>query len=204
RNNNNNNCNNDHHQQQNRRKETIRAYASIQTENNRYARSLGPYIVKCQTCNKVGHQTKNCKNKGPATGSNLQPVLVTCHTCGEKWHYRNQWPKANNGAHGRAYLLRDKNAHQHPNVVTEVFPEDLPGIPSVRQVEFQIDLIPGAALVARAPYILAPSEMQELSDQLQELADRAFIRPSTSPWELLSYLLKRKTDLSECVSIIES
>ncbi|GJY57532.1 reverse transcriptase domain-containing protein [Tanacetum coccineum] len=54
----------------------------------------------------------------------------------------------------------------------EVFPKDLPGLPHVRQVGFQIDLIPGAAPVARAPYKLAPSEMQELSDQLQELADR--------------------------------
>ncbi|GKE83735.1 putative reverse transcriptase domain-containing protein [Tanacetum coccineum] len=45
----------------------------------------------------------------------------------------------------------------------EVFPEDLPGLPPARQVEFQIDLVPGAALVARAPYRLAPAEMQELS-----------------------------------------
>ncbi|GJU41564.1 putative reverse transcriptase domain-containing protein [Tanacetum coccineum] len=59
------------------------------------------------------------------------------------------------------------------------FLEDLPGLPPVRQIEFQIDLIPGAAPVARAPYRLAPSEMQELSNQLQELADRGFIRPST-------------------------
>ncbi|GJX52672.1 putative reverse transcriptase domain-containing protein [Tanacetum coccineum] len=64
----------------------------------------------------------------------------------------------------------------------EVFPEDLPGLPPVRQVEFQIDLIPGTTPVARAPYRLAPSEMQELSNQLQELSDRGFIRPSTSPW----------------------
>nr|GEW11383.1 hypothetical protein [Tanacetum cinerariifolium] len=54
----------------------------------------------------------------------------------------------------------------------DVFPEELPGLPPVRQVEFQIDLIPGASPVARAPYRLAPSEMQELSNQLQELADR--------------------------------
>ncbi|GJW45367.1 reverse transcriptase domain-containing protein [Tanacetum coccineum] len=54
----------------------------------------------------------------------------------------------------------------------EVFPEDLPGLPPVRQVELQIDLIPGAAPVARAPYRLAPSKMQELSNQLQELSDR--------------------------------
>ncbi|KAD3066671.1 hypothetical protein E3N88_34551 [Mikania micrantha] len=51
----------------------------------------------------------------------------------------------------------------------EVFPEDLPGLPPKRQVEFQIDLTPGAAPIAKAPYRLAPTEMQELSNQLQEL-----------------------------------
>ncbi|GJY61489.1 putative reverse transcriptase domain-containing protein [Tanacetum coccineum] len=61
----------------------------------------------------------------------------------------------------------------------EVFPEDLPGLPPARPVEFQIDLIPGAAPVARAPYRLAPSEMKELSEQLQELSDKGFIRPSS-------------------------
>ncbi|GKA92296.1 putative reverse transcriptase domain-containing protein [Tanacetum coccineum] len=54
----------------------------------------------------------------------------------------------------------------------EVFLEDLPGIPPARQVEFQIDLIPGAAPVARAPYRLAPSEMKELAEQLQEFSDK--------------------------------
>ncbi|GJV81167.1 putative reverse transcriptase domain-containing protein [Tanacetum coccineum] len=63
-----------------------------------------------------------------------------------------------------------------------VFPEDLPGLPPTRQVEFQIDLVPSVAPVARAPYRLAPSEMKELSKQLQELSDKGFIRPSSSPW----------------------
>ncbi|GJS60161.1 putative reverse transcriptase domain-containing protein [Tanacetum coccineum] len=63
----------------------------------------------------------------------------------------------------------------------EVFPEDLPGVPPTRQVEFQIDLVPGVAPLARAPYRLAPSEMKELSDQLQEIFDKGFIRPSYSP-----------------------
>nr|GEZ97687.1 putative reverse transcriptase domain-containing protein [Tanacetum cinerariifolium] len=63
----------------------------------------------------------------------------------------------------------------------EVFLEDLPRLPHARQVEFQIDLVPGAAPVARAPYRLAPAEMQELSNQLQELFDRGFIRPSSLP-----------------------
>ncbi|GJY62968.1 putative reverse transcriptase domain-containing protein [Tanacetum coccineum] len=62
----------------------------------------------------------------------------------------------------------------------EVFLEDLPGLPPARPVEFQIDLIPGAAPVARAPYRLALSEMKELSVQLQELSDKGFIRPRSS------------------------
>ncbi|GJW17869.1 putative reverse transcriptase domain-containing protein [Tanacetum coccineum] len=261
--------------------------------------------------NKVGHLTKNCENKGPATGSNLLPVIVTCYACEENGHYANQFRKTtNNNAQGRAYMLRDRNAHQDPNVIIgmflqnqllarvlfdsgadksflsislasmlnippitidtfyniemadknlvsintviqgatltllnqpfkidlmpiklssfdvvismdwlskyhariiydekvihipingetliirvmekksdekrledipvirefpEVFPKDLPGLPAFRQVEFQIDLTPGAAPIARAPYRLAHSEMQELSNQLQELVDQ--------------------------------
>ncbi|GJU95914.1 reverse transcriptase domain-containing protein [Tanacetum coccineum] len=286
----------------------------------------GPCTVKCNICNKVGHLTKNYRNKGPATGSNLLLVTVTCHACGEKGHYANQCQKTtNNNAQGRAYMLRDRNAHQNPNVVTgmfllnqhlarvlfdsradksfvsislasklnippitidtfydfydiemadgnlvstntviqgailtllnqpfkiglmpiklgsfnvvigmdwlskyhariicdekvvhipidgetliiraqimekksdekrledipvvreflEVFPEDLPNLPPIRQVEFQIDLIPGATPVARAPYRLAPSEMQKLSNQLQELADRDLMNRVCKPY----------------------
>ncbi|GKE46669.1 putative reverse transcriptase domain-containing protein, partial [Tanacetum coccineum] len=74
----------------------------------------------------------------------------------------------------------------------EVFPEDLPGLPPTRQVEFQIDLVPGAAPVARAPYRLAPTELQELSTQLQELSDKGFIRPSSSPWGAPVLFVKKK------------
>ncbi|GJT73648.1 reverse transcriptase domain-containing protein [Tanacetum coccineum] len=222
----------------------------------------GPCTVKFNICNKVGHLTKNCRNKGPTTGSNLLPVTVTCHSCREKRHYANQCRKTtNNNAQGKAYMLRDRNAQQDPNVVkdtfyniemadeslvstntiiqgailtllnqpfkidlmpiklgsfdvvigmdwlskyhariicdekvvhipihgetliiraqimekksdekrledisvvrefSEVFLKDLPGLPPVHQVEFQINLIPGAIPVARAPYRLAPSEM---------------------------------------------
>nr|GEU70404.1 hypothetical protein [Tanacetum cinerariifolium] len=66
----------------------------------------------------VGHMTKNCRNKGPATGSNLLPVTVTCHAHGEKMNYANQCRKTtNNNAQGRAYMLRDRNDHRDPNVV---------------------------------------------------------------------------------------
>ncbi|GJZ79620.1 putative reverse transcriptase domain-containing protein [Tanacetum coccineum] len=260
RNTNTNNRYNNHQPQQNRRQEAVRAYAATPSENNRYAGDLplckkcnlhhtGPCTGKCNTCNKVGHLTKNCRNKKPATGSNQLPVTVVCHACGEKGHYTNQCRKTNINAQGRAYLLRDRNAHQDPNVVTgmfllnqhlarvlfdsgadrsfisislasmlnipsitidtfydikmvdenlyhakilcdekvvhisingetliirvmekkldekrledipvvkefpDVFPEDLPGLPPVRQVEFQIDLIPRAALGAPVLYV---------------------------------------------------
>ncbi|GJU61837.1 putative nucleotidyltransferase, ribonuclease H [Tanacetum coccineum] len=65
---------------------------------------------------------------------------------------------------------------------TDVFLEDLSGLPPQRQVEFHIDLVPRATLVAKSPYRLAPSKMQELSGQLQELQEKGFIRPSHSPW----------------------
>ncbi|GJT60710.1 putative reverse transcriptase domain-containing protein [Tanacetum coccineum] len=74
----------------------------------------------------------------------------------------------------------------------EVFPEELPGLPPPRQVEFRIDLVPGAAHVARAPYRLAPSEMKELSVQLQELLEKGFIRPSSSPWGVPVLFVKKK------------
>ncbi|GJR82947.1 putative reverse transcriptase domain-containing protein [Tanacetum coccineum] len=74
----------------------------------------------------------------------------------------------------------------------EVFPEDLLGIPPARQAEFQIDLVPGATPVARAPYRLASSEMKELAEQLQELSDKGFIRPSSSPLGAPVLFVKKK------------
>ncbi|GJU90989.1 reverse transcriptase domain-containing protein [Tanacetum coccineum] len=256
-------------QQQNRRQEAGRAYAVTPSENSRYAGDLplckrcnfhhtGPCTGKCNICNKVGHLSKNCRNKRPTTRSNQLPVTVVCHACGEKGHYTNQCRKTNINAQGRAYMLKDRNAQQDPNVLNipsitidtfydikmadgnlvstntvikgctltllnqpfeidlmpiklgsfdvvigmdwlskyhakilcdekvvhipingetliirvmekksdekkledipvvkefpDVFPEDLPGLPPVRQVEFQIDLIPGAAPVAAQPY----------------------------------------------------
>ncbi|GJX12767.1 putative reverse transcriptase domain-containing protein [Tanacetum coccineum] len=66
------------------------------------------------------------------------------------------------------------------------------GLPLARPLEFQIDLISGVAPVAQAPYRLAPSEMKELSEQLQELSEKGFIRPSSSPWGASVLFVKKK------------
>ncbi|GJS19636.1 putative reverse transcriptase domain-containing protein [Tanacetum coccineum] len=74
----------------------------------------------------------------------------------------------------------------------KVFPDDLPGLPPTRQVEFQINLAPGAAHVARTLYRLTLAKMQELSTQLHELCDKGFIRPSSPPWGASVLFVKKK------------
>ncbi|GJZ21754.1 putative reverse transcriptase domain-containing protein [Tanacetum coccineum] len=101
-------------------------------------------------------------------------------------------------AHVTAKEVEDKSGKKRLKDVPifrdfpKVFPEDLSGLPPTRQVEFQIDLVPGAAPVARAPYRLAPSEMKELSEQLKELFDKGFIRPRFSPWGAPVLFVKKK------------
>nr|GEY14387.1 DNA/RNA polymerases superfamily protein [Tanacetum cinerariifolium] len=102
--------------------------------------------------------------------------------------------------------LRGKQLKDVPIVCDfpKVFLEDLQGLPLARPMQFQIDLIPGAALVARAPYRLAPSEMKELSEQLQELSDKGFIRPSSSPWGAPVLFVKKKDgSLRMCIDYRE-
>ncbi|GKD20645.1 putative reverse transcriptase domain-containing protein, partial [Tanacetum coccineum] len=78
------------------------------------------------------------------------------------------------------------------------------GLPHTRQVEFHIDLVPGATPVARAPYRLALSEMKELADQLQELSEKGFIRPSSSPWGAPVLFVKKKDgSLRMCIDYRE-
>ncbi|KAA0036588.1 ty3-gypsy retrotransposon protein [Cucumis melo var. makuwa] len=74
----------------------------------------------------------------------------------------------------------------------DVFPEELPGLPLHREVEFAIELEPGTVLISRAPYRMAPAELKELKMQLQELLDKGFIRPSVSPWGAPVLFVKKK------------
>lgn len=74
----------------------------------------------------------------------------------------------------------------------DAFPDDLPGLSPSRQLDFRIDLVPDAAPVSKAPYRLAPTEMQELANQLKELQDKGFIRPSHSPWGAPILFVKKK------------
>ncbi|KAL8105263.1 hypothetical protein AgCh_029162 [Apium graveolens] len=78
------------------------------------------------------------------------------------------------------------------NEFPDVFPEELPGLPPDRKIEFEINLAPGTEPVSKAPYRMAPAEMKELASQLQELLDKGVIRPSTSPWGAPVLFVKKK------------
>nr|GFB24202.1 hypothetical protein [Tanacetum cinerariifolium] len=84
--------------------------------------------------------------------------------------------------------------HDQPIVseFPDVFPDELPRIPPVREVEFNIELIPGTEPISKAPYRMAPIELKELKDQLQELLERGFIPPSVSPWGAPVLFVKKK------------
>ncbi|GJQ91403.1 reverse transcriptase domain-containing protein [Tanacetum coccineum] len=103
----------------------------------------------------------------PATGSNLQPVSVTCHACGENGHYRNQCPKQQ--CPWKSILAEGQERSPRP------------------ERSHGFDIVIGAAPVARAPYRLAPSEMQELSNQLQELADRGLVAVLMQREKVIAY-----------------
>ncbi|GJU69683.1 putative reverse transcriptase domain-containing protein [Tanacetum coccineum] len=74
----------------------------------------------------------------------------------------------------------------------DVFPDELPGLPPAREIEFGIELIPSAEPISKAPYRMAPVELKELKEQLQEMLENGFIRPSVSPWGAPVLFVKKK------------
>ena len=95
------------------------------------------------------------------------------------------------------FSMEAKSLEEVPvvNEYPDVFPEELPGMPPDRDVEFVIDLVPGTAPIAKRPYRMAASELAELKKQLKELQRIGFIRPSTSPWGPRFYLSRRRMEV---------
>nr|GEW40007.1 reverse transcriptase domain-containing protein [Tanacetum cinerariifolium] len=158
--NNNSNRNNDYRQQQNRRPKNFMYYAATLTENNG------------TLCKSVPEDKYQCPQKNiPAKRQEHSPRPDSSHGGCQVFIAQVMEKKSDEKGLEDIPIVRE---------FLEVFLEELPGLPLVRQVEFQIELVPGAVPVACSPYRLAPSEMHELSNQLQELADRGFIRLSSS------------------------
>ena len=87
---------------------------------------------------------------------------------------------------------------------SDVFPEDLPGIPPDRENDFHIELTLGTEPISKAPYRMAPSELKELKVQMEELMNKLFVRPSTSPWgALVLFVKKNDGSLRLCIDYRE-
>ncbi|KAL5537339.1 hypothetical protein UlMin_046267 [Ulmus minor] len=96
------------------------------------------------------------------------------------------------GEGGRSHKVIISSMRARKLLSSDVFPEELPGIPPEREISFEIELLPGSAPVSKAPYRMAPAELKELQIQLQELLDKGFIRPSYSPWGAPVLFVKKK------------
>jgi hypothetical protein len=81
----------------------------------------------------------------------------------------------------------------------DVFPDELPGMPPDRDIEFSIELQPRMAPISKRPYRMPPAELAELKKQLQELLDKGFIHPSTSPWGCPALFVKKDESLRLCI-----
>ncbi|GKB08356.1 putative reverse transcriptase domain-containing protein [Tanacetum coccineum] len=180
----------------------------VNTNNNNKNQKVGA----CYECGNTGHMRRDCpklKNHGNGNGNGIaqgrayalggRDASPDSNVITGTFLLNNHYAKIlfDTGA-DRSFEAKDNSEEKRLKDVPivrdfpEVFPEDLLGIPPARQVEFQIDLVQGVAPVARASFRLAPSKMKELAEQLQELSDKGFIRPSSSPWGAPILFVKKK------------
>nr|GEY75008.1 hypothetical protein [Tanacetum cinerariifolium] len=182
-------------QQPHKKQNVARAYTAGPGEKKVYTGDLplctkcnyhhtGQCAPKCGKCKRYGHTTTNCRVN--TNNNNKNKKARACYECGNTGHIKKNFPKLKNHgngsengiAQGRVYTLGGRDTSLDSNVITE----------------FQIDLVLGAVPVARAPYRLAPSERKELAEQLQELSNKGFIRPSSSPWGAPVVFVKKKDE----------
>lgn len=110
----------------------------------------------------------------------LMSLIRTGHTCYMVTVYdtSDAEPKTQNGRVVRDFL--------------DVFPDQIPGFPPAQEIDFTIELAPGSAPLSKAPYRLAPDELKELKKQLDELLEKGYIRPNSSPWGAPVLFVKKK------------
>ncbi|GJY14267.1 putative reverse transcriptase domain-containing protein [Tanacetum coccineum] len=172
----------------------------------------GPCPPKCHRCNIVGHLVRNCRrptnDNQRGTGTSQK---ANCYECGNQGHYKRDCPERKNQSHKNQIEIpialewcipyeevEDKSEKKRLEDVPivqdspKVFPEDLSGLPPTRQVEFQIDLVPVLHPMHGTVLSDVAFEMKELSEQLKELSDKGFIRPSSSPWGAPVLFVKKK------------
>nr|GFB61799.1 putative reverse transcriptase domain-containing protein [Tanacetum cinerariifolium] len=164
--------------------------------------SVKPNIV-CYSCRERGHKSSECPKKADRRGGNVQGQAYVFRDAEHNQGLNVVTVKLNSSyevelADRKVVSTNSVLRGCTLNLLDNLFDIDLMpielGLSPPQQVEFKIELIPGAAPVVCAPYRLAPSELKELSDQLKELSEKGFIRPSSSPWGAPVLFVKKKDE----------
>nr|GEX35615.1 putative reverse transcriptase domain-containing protein [Tanacetum cinerariifolium] len=159
---------------------------SINTQNQQQQSNKSPCAPKCRNCNKIVHFARDCRNTTNTNNANNKRGTglgqkTVCYECGVQGHFKRECPKLkNNNNHG--------NQGGRNNAPAKVYAVGHAGT----DPDANVMTVLGAAPVARAPYRLAPSEMKELAEQLKELSDKGFIRPSSLSWGAPVLFVKKK------------
>ncbi|XP_070055953.1 uncharacterized protein [Nicotiana tomentosiformis] len=172
----------------------------------------------CYTCGRPGHMMRDFRNRNSggmaqpansATGSSMSVHPSGCESQSSAGRGRGRGRGfSSGGKQNRSYALAgQQDQESSPDVVTEiptlqsipvvkeyadVFPDELPGIPPERDIDFGIDFLLGTQPVSISPYRMAPAELKELKEQLKDLLEKGFIRPSTSPWGAWVLFVRKK------------
>nr|GEY20372.1 putative reverse transcriptase domain-containing protein [Tanacetum cinerariifolium] len=161
------------HQQQPFKKQNVAKVYNMGRERGNHMKDLCP---SAQSANVIT-MARALRSATNATRDNKEtPKGNGCFECEASGHFKRDCPKLRNKNRGnwnaQGWVYAVGNAEKNGNAPINPDSNVVTGLPPARPVEFQIDLIPGAAPVAQAPYRLAPSKMKELSEQLQELSDK--------------------------------
>jgi hypothetical protein len=110
------------------------------------------------------------------------------------------------GCHQMTFDSKEADSLETIKVVSEfsdLFPKDLPGMPPERKVEFSIEILPGTTPISKRSYRVSRPELVELNKQIDELSEKGYIRPRTSPWAAPVLFVEKKNGLEGSASIIE-
>ncbi|GJR07740.1 ty3-gypsy retrotransposon protein [Tanacetum coccineum] len=175
----------------------IIGWSDIESISENIFVKIEPLLIQLTTVQPIGVTAGACSTRASFAGTFKSAIISAQVDPIAGQTYRYMMLDGSNCSKGIEYFNKNKNESNIENLsvvreFADVFPDELPGLPPAREIEFGIELIPGAEPISKAPYRMAPVELKELKEQLQEMLENGFIRPSVSPWGAPVLFVKKK------------